>query len=268
MTSQRFTNTQKLIELTELAHKKGVNITFLCIGNSFKRNQISKLQQIRGCNYLSLFSENDFVTKLESEFNHLVTPMAYDLVAKLKSNAFKIEKIYGITNANLENQEILRLATFFPKKTTMSGSRGGLILIKLKKLSESDELDLSISFKDRRNKTQSLFGKIPFKNSYANLSKKPELRKAILLARYGELVKAWLTEEEEMLSRIGDRNIYRKHSEFWRKISGKQNKSKNWKELISYFNKWFYNEMTLVKDNSLIKELNTLKMISIRSLNS
>ena len=79
------------------------------------------ISQTRGCNYYSVKSSEDFMKRMDDDFEYMVTPLVFDLVMKIKceGSAFQIDKVYGSNNkiekSIMENGEVYEGAYIISK---------------------------------------------------------------------------------------------------------------------------------------------------------
>ena len=175
----------------------GIYTTFIGVGVDFNTELIEEISDVRGANYYSVHNSNEFKERMGEQFEYMVTPLVFDLSLDFKSNNYQIETVYGSDTANKENGNIMKVNTLFPSKTTEDGEvKGGVILLKLKKLdnNESDKIELKVSYKDRNGKDYNNMQTVNFEKNdeyYDNIG----IRKAIVLTRYANALKNWILYE-------------------------------------------------------------------------
>jgi len=71
--------------------------TFIGIGLDFNSSLIEKISSIRGANYYTVKSSEDFIIRMDQEFDHMVTPLVFNVSLKLnfEGNSCEIDKVYG-----------------------------------------------------------------------------------------------------------------------------------------------------------------------------
>ena len=207
------------INAANAAHPLNIFTSFIGVGIDFNTDLISRLTKVRGSNYFAVHSEEEFTKILLNDFNYIVTPLCFDVYAKLEGNGYEIEKTYGSPfdydgeeNIDALNEMkkggLLRIETLSAYEKCLNGLKGGVILIKLKqKLVENDEnrqdLDLRVSleYEDFHAKKICLKKEIDFKSFKETASEfyfSEGVRKAMLLARYVEFTKHLLTAKEKV----------------------------------------------------------------------
>ncbi len=120
-----------------------------------------------------------------------------DLEISMQSSAFQIEQVLGSPEANQSRGELLCVNTLFPTPTDRRGrAKGGIVLLKLKKIADiQEDIKLMVSYQDRKgtifpNETSAEFPP-NFLEEQQNLYPHDGIRKAVLLARYYALLKKW-----------------------------------------------------------------------------
>merc|ERR1712154_259731 len=218
------------------------------VGLDFNSNLIAEISKVRGANYFSVHSSADFYQKLSAEFDYFVFAMVFDLCLTLQSegNEVCIADVHGSNEIDVGSGQIMNIKTLFPSPPDLESGdvKGGIVLIKLAKLKNYNDLVIECSFEDDEGKkyknNQSVV--IEFESAdefYANMGN----RKGILLSRYVVLLKQWIKE-------CGHGNkIYA--------IST----SKALREKLIAFCKYFESEMKVIGDKTLQKEVKILKKI-------
>lgn len=172
--------------------------TFVGVGVDFNTELVEALTKIRGANYFSVHSAKEFSKVMDEDFEYMVTPLVFDLNLTLDADGWEIEKVYGSPEANEATGEIMKVNTLFPSKTEGGETKGGLVLLKLRKTGnpaegrEDGKLTLKVTYEDRNGKQESDEKTIVFSGgeTYGNSG----IRKGILLSRYADLMKSWATD--------------------------------------------------------------------------
>ena len=257
--------------IKENAEKK-IYTSFVGVGVDFNTDVIETLSNVKGANYYSVNSSAQFKKILGEDFEYIVTPLVFDLNLNFKSDAYEIEEIYGTDNKDKTKGNIISVNTLFPSSTNSeTGTKGGVILLKLKKKNnESDgKIKLSVSYSDRDDKKYLNEDEISFVNNnefYANTG----IRKAIILVRYANTLKNWIlyerTQKEEFIITDGTGiidciynkdNIYRILG-INERTSVSLKVSDRYKEVFSKLREYIINEKDEVKDDDLKQEIEIL----------
>lgn len=183
--------------------KNGIYTSFVGVGVDFNTEVIECLSDVKGANYYSVHSSEEFKKIMGKEFDYMVTPLVFDLELKLDSNEFEIAGFYGTDTKDKSTGTIMKVNTLFPSSSNSEGEvKGGVILLKLKPLSYTTQYDkissqktnIVVSYKDvngnnHTNEQKVTFGDI--EEGYDNTG----IRKAIVLTRYANLMKDWILYE-------------------------------------------------------------------------
>jgi len=278
----------RLFGLAKKASKNGIHTTFIGIGVDFNSDLVEYVSKTKGANYFSVHSSKEFNKLLDKEFDYMVTPLVYDLVLKLDSKKYKIDAVYGSPDAKISTGEIMRVNTLFPSSNENGETKGGVILLKLKKIAEgSDDIKLKVSYSDINGKSFSNQQSVELKKDtiyYDNSG----IRKAILISDFVSIMKNWIID-----ARAGCNDNVKwimqdyitlmkrcmvaptKRAIFptiktWERKSCKLKVSKGYKKLFSTFKIHFVKELKELKDDSLkleLKILDTLLMQKTQEFN-
>lgn len=191
------TSEEGLLGITKGNAEDKIYSTFIGIGVDFNTELIEAITKIKGANYYSVHSSKEFKTRMGDEFEYMVTPLVFDLKLQLEADGYDILEVYGSPEAEEATGEIMYVNTLFPSKQEGGETRGGIIILKLRKTSEDASLTLSASYKDRVGNSHSNEKSISFKKSSPESFDNTGIRKGILLSRYTNLMKNWVLNERE-----------------------------------------------------------------------
>ncbi len=265
----------KLFGMAKKASTKGIHTTFIGIGVDFNNDLVEYVSKTKGANYFSVHSSKAFSKLLDKEFDYMVTPLVYDLELKLNNSIYSIEAVYGSPDAKLATGTIMRINTLFPSHNDGTATKGGVVLVKLKKhqeMAQSSDIILEVNYKDIDGKSYSNKQKVKFekKDVYYDNS---GIRKAILVSDYVTIMKNWLIDSragcndkvkwvmESPVSIMKRCMVYPpKHPLYpvvstWERKSCKLQVSEGYKKLFQTFKKLYVKEQAILKDDSLNKEL-------------
>ena len=263
-----------LLGLAKRASKDGIYTTFIGVGVDFNNDLVEAISKTRGANYYSIHSSDEFKKRLDEEFDYMVTPLLFDLNLKFESNGFEIDSVYGSPNAKSASREIFRVDTLFPTPTTDGEAKGGVILLKLKKISDDDRFKFVIDYKDRSGKEHILETQAKY---IPETHPSKSIKKAILLSRYVDLMKNFLIDshkacnDEVLLPYPTIRDLAlanpQKRGDFayiksWERRSCKLIVPNAYEKLFPVFERYFKTQMQSISDSSLDKELNLIKRLS------
>jgi Ca-activated chloride channel family protein len=169
------------------------------IGVDFNSQLVENITKIRGANYYSVHSAGEFKERMDDEFDFMVTPLVFDLLLNLNATGYEIEKVYGSPEADEATGEIIKVNTLFPSKKEEGQVKGGVILVKLKKLSPEGRMVLKVSYQDRSGREDSDEAEVEFNETSPDFYQNSGIHKAILLSRYADLLKDWIVDERSGL---------------------------------------------------------------------
>lgn len=172
--------------------------TFVGIGVDLNSELIEAVTKIRGANYYAVHSEKDFKERMDEGFDYMVTPLVFNLSLKLEAPGYEILKVYGSPEANEATGEIMKVNTLFPSKTEEGETKGGLVLLHLKKKAGDGAIKLAVSYEDRLGRPDSDSQEIVFEGRDSDFFENKGIRKGILLARYVSLMKNWINYERRL----------------------------------------------------------------------
>lgn len=259
---------------------KKVHTTFIGIGVDFNTELIEQITKIRGANYYSVHSPSEFKKRMDDGFDFMVTPLVFNLQLTVDAPGFDIKEVYGSPEANEATGEIMKVNTLFPSERTSGETRGGLVLLHMKRISDDNTIKLTASYEDRNGKPDNSFATIEFEKRsefYDNTG----IRKGIVLARYANILKNWLLDEREIIEKqkpvppepiVPSVETYYIEGipiidpEFvlgrWERQSEKLRVSDEYKKLFSEFTPYFEREINVIGDQSMSKELDILRLLS------
>jgi Ca-activated chloride channel family protein len=264
----------KLFALAKKASEKGIHTTFIGIGVDFNNNLVEYVSKTKGANYFSVHSSKRFKELLDREFEYMVTPLVYDLELKLSSKKYKIEAVYGSPDAKIATGEIMKINTLFPSSSEDGETKGGVVLLKLKKVGTgSDDIELKVSYSDINGKSFNNKQSIKFNKQEKDYYDNSGIQKAILISDFVTVMKNWLID-----ARAGCNDnikwimqeypvIMKRAMQFppkrpiyptvktWERKSCKLKISDGYKKLFQTFKRAFVDEMKSLSDDSLEKEL-------------
>jgi Ca-activated chloride channel family protein len=88
----------------------------------------------------------------------MVTPLVFNLQLRFESNGWRIEKVFGSPEAGQAAGDLMKINTMFPSKSEGGETRGGLVLLKLRKTSSLPEepVYLKATYEDRNGRNDKL----------------------------------------------------------------------------------------------------------------
>ncbi|KAL6768381.1 CGL127B [Auxenochlorella protothecoides x Auxenochlorella symbiontica] len=210
----------ELKSILEDAAAKGIYFTIVGIGLDFQTTLVVLITQVSGANYFSVHSPGEFQKRLVSQFNYSVTPLVFDLTLEIQSplglaseDGWRILQAYGSPNNDstlTPDGKILSVKTLFPSPKEDAAIKGGVVLVRmLRPAAANTPLQLVASYRDRT----AFVRKRPASNTTRTVPagdlgatgpgasyQSSGVRKAILLARYTDLLRGWLVDQWQVAS--------------------------------------------------------------------
>lgn len=187
---------------------EGIHTTFIGVGVDFNTELVEALtKQIQGANYYAIHSSKDFEKRLDIEFEYMVAPLVFDLTLQIEGGDYEIRTVYGSPEAHLATGEILKVSTLFPSPSHEGSSRGGVILAHMKKVRDTGAPTRVIAGYTDRAGQQFVEPGIVEWSQVTGESASKNVRKAVVLARYANLMQNWLMDENSRLGRH-EKTIY------------------------------------------------------------
>ena len=254
--------------------EEGIYTTFIGIGLDFNTELTEYITKTKGANYYSVHSTEEFSERMDEGFEFMVTPLVFGLELVLEAEGYDIEEVYGSPSADEATGEIMNVSTLFPSKTEGGETKGGLVLLRLKKTSDDAEIALRVSYEDRAGEVFEVRDEVSFEVSgEGDYYENDGIRKGILLARYVELMKAWLVDERAEGEYLGTEPLVSTESGIvvldddlfelgrWERQSMPLTVSTNYMELFEDFHDYFESEAEAIGDETLNGELEILRKL-------
>lgn len=271
MPNTNVTDKNSLWGLMKVNAERRVYTTFVGIGVDLNSELINYITKTPGANYYAVHNAQDFKKRMDTQFDYMVTPLVFDLTLHLNSKDYEIEAVYGSPEANQATGEIMKVNTLFPSETEEGKTRGGIILMKLKKIGSSDKIDLTVGYKDRNGVPFTNTEKVTFSKAMQGTDN--GIRKAVLLSRYVNLMHDWINNKTVPEESVGEddwqynkqpnqpaHNRHNRRSK-WERGSRELAVSPHFLKQFKEFKKYFAKEATAIKDDDLRQELDLLDIL-------
>jgi Ca-activated chloride channel family protein len=181
--------------------EEGHHTTTVGIGVDFNAELVDSVTSIRGANYYSVHSADEFERRLDEQFQYMVSPLVYDLSLELDAPGYRITRVYGSSAAEESSEELVSVNTLFPSPPSDGRTKGSVVLVGLERSrSEGDgvaEPTLTASWETRSGTQRSTKETVRLPGGDTEQYDGTAIRKAILLARYAELLTNWTIYERE-----------------------------------------------------------------------
>ncbi len=259
-------NSYSVVELARGYASASIHTTFIGIGLDFNTDLIQDIAKVRGANYCAVHSSAEFKRRLGEEFEYLVTPMVFDLTLTMKAQGYEIEKVFGSPDADKATGQIMKVTTLFPAPTKNGESKGGLVLLRLKQRESNAHLSLQVSYQDRNGKQEMNESAVRFLDRTPDYYDNTGIRKGILLSRYVELMKTWISNERAAYAKVHGEPVARPGDSYsaWEQVSVPLHVSATDRAAFAAFSSHFAHESRELQDKTLRSEIEILRMLSAR----
>ncbi len=279
MPNRGATDDDDLLSLAQRNAERGIYGTFVGIGVDFNSELVETIGTIRGANYHAVHSAEQFRERLDEGFAYMVTPLVFDLELTLDAPGYRIAQAYGSPGADEATGRLMSVNTLFPSRTKDGETRGGVVLLRLQRSADgeraaaSDRAVLRVRYTDRHGHVERVETAITLSDRAPD-DDDTGIRKAVLLARYADLLQNWLIDERR--SQEADAPIEPSVStEFgirppelepwlgrWERQSTPLSVSGHYRDLFRRFRDHMRSEMAELDDPSLQRELDLLATLA------
>lgn len=251
------TSAESLSGMVANSAEKGIFTTFIGIGVDFNTALVELLTKTRGANYHAVHGSAEFKLRMDEEFDFMVTPLVFDLRLALQSDSFAVKSVYGSPEADQATGQLIYVNTLFPSKVEDNQTKGGVVLALLDRTGSGSQVDLKASYQDRGGVAAT--SQVAFTYT-ATLDRAPNtgVRKAVLLARYVRLLKAWIgAERQNAAAKAGSTS-----TTDWERQSLPLTVSEPYRTQLGTFSAYFKGEMAAIGDDSLAQETTVLDKLA------
>jgi Ca-activated chloride channel homolog len=248
--------------------------TFIGIGVDFNTELADIITKTKGANYYSVRSPREFRERVENEFDFMVTPMVFDVNLRFESSAWKIDTVFGSPEADQASGRLMKINTLFPSNNEGGEVKGGLVLLKLRKISSAAEspVYLRVTYEDRDGVKDGADSVIVPETVAPEYFDNSGIRKGILLSRYAALLKNWMIDERQHAqyssswdSCINEETGIVIPAEIWLSEWERQSYplvvSSPYGWIFEKFYDYFRTEMNAIGDYTMDQELQILQML-------
>ena len=252
-----------LVDIAEENAADDVYSTFVGIGVDFNTELVDALTAVRGANYYSVHSADQFEERLDEEFEYMVTPLVFDLSLELDADGYEVEQVYGTSAAEDASESLIRANTLFPSPTDGGRTRGGVILAKVRRTGADSELRLTASYETRQGERRRQSRTVQFPAASGTRYDNTGIRKAVLLSRYADLLRSWMVDERT--DEYGADDIESPEDDSlgrWERQSDPLAVSETYRERFASFADHLEREMAALGDDDLRRELDLLRELA------
>jgi Ca-activated chloride channel homolog len=262
-----------LLGMAERNADDRLHSTFIGVGVDFNTQLVNYITGIRGSNYYAVHSPSEFRRRLDAEFDYMVTPLVFDLELRVESAGWEIETVYGSPEADISTGSLMRVNTLFPSESSGGETRGGLILLKLRRTGRANAVRLTARYEDRFGRRDSVTREIWLERTRPEQFDNDGVRKGVLLARYATLLQLWIQDERQHMHlsypweptwERGDGIGLppRTGNSDWERQSLPLTVSREYRARFSEFADYCEVEMRAIGDNDLRRELAILETLA------
>lgn len=215
----------------------------------------SSLSQVQGCNYLSVHTKQEFMAKFhkEQEFPFIIRPILYDLNVTLNT---KIQQDYTSTldTGNIKSGQVMSIKSLFANNNYSQP-----LIVKFNYQKQLNLITEFVTVDGKKHKNVQVIDltytddddDIYAGNEKAKLVQQKHfydsvgIRKVVLLCRYIDILRQWIKVDEKS-----------------EEDANKLMVSAKWKQNFKDFAQYFEQEMKIIGDEQLEKELNIIQKLS------
>lgn len=247
--------------------------TIIGIGVDFNSQLIDAISKVKGANYYSVHSPKEFQARVNEEFDYMVTPLVFNLQLNFLSQGWRIEKVFGSPEADSASGNLMKINTLFASKSEGGENKGGLVLLKLTRLSPAaGNIYLKTSYEDRNGRVDGDQQTITIDRTGAEYFGNSGIRKGVLLSRYAALLKNWMIDQRQHVQVRAPWNpcitddtgiiIPIEYGSQWERQSLPLTVSDPYHRIFQNFGGYFMSEMNGIRDNTLGQEMDVLNLLS------
>jgi Ca-activated chloride channel family protein len=252
---------------------KRIYTTIIGVGVDFNSELVEIITKTKGANYYSIHSPREFRQRIEEEFDFMVTPLVFNVEMNFESSGWRIQQVFGSPEVDRSTGHLMRINTLFPSKSEGVETKGGLVLLKLQKISSRagyDQINLKVTYENRNGITDSSQAIISLEQTSPEQFDNTGIRKGILLTRYAALLKNWMIDErmhlqysewDPCICRETGIRIPEENSNQWEQTSLPLRVSRQYRDFFNNFRHYFEREMDAIGDFSLDRELAILNSL-------
>jgi Ca-activated chloride channel homolog len=268
------TSASGLLGIARSNASRRIYTTFIGIGVDFNSQLIENITKIKGANYYSVHSPAQFRARVEDEFDYMVTPLVFNLHLSFQSDDWRIEKVFGSPEADAASGSIMSINTLFAAKSEEGENRGGIVLMKLRKVSSRPDprVYLRTTYEDRNGRVDGDESTVYLESQQPEYFPNSGIRKAVLLTRYASLMRNWMLDERQHInySRSWDARVREDcgivlppdNLGQWERTSLPLTVSPPYRSVFRSFAGYFSNETSELGDRDLDQETRLLDRLS------
>lgn len=201
MPNRGVTDADELVSDFERVAADGIYTTFVGVGLDANADLGDRISEVRGANHYFIHSGDEFRQRLAEEFEYMVSPLVFDLSLEIESDSYDVVDVYGAPSTD---GDLLHVSTLFPSPAEGGRTRGGVILVRLRRTGDNPELGLKAAWERRDGTTEADVVTPAFDDPEPEHFDNDGICKAVELARYAEEVSAWAADARDRVNGAGD----------------------------------------------------------------
>lgn len=274
MPNRGTTSDSGLTSIAEENSQDGIYTSFVGIGVDFNSELVDSITSIKGANYFSVHSSKQFKNQMDKNFEYMVTPLVYNLKVELNTDSYDIKKVYGSSAAEESTDEVLKVNTLFPSPKKDGETKGGIVLAQLEKKENAEDIQIQVEYEKRNGKEETVTENVDFRKKSPEYFENSGIRKAVLLTRYADLMKNWISYERKNLDKEPVKELPPRYREPGIEpypitpVLGEQERtsdplhiSDRYEKRIKRFKNYFETEKESIDDQSLDQEIEMMEKI-------
>jgi len=258
------TTTRGLRGTLERAADANLHTSFVGVGVDFNPELVDRITSVRGSNYYTVRSAEQFQRRMGEEFAFMVTPLVFDLSVELEPGGTEIVDVYGTSVDDAATEDLLHVPTLFPSPTEGGRTRGGVILVEVNTAMATSPPEVRASYETRAGQQRTDRATVEFPSGIGAQYANTGVRKSVLLTRYAQLLRNWMVyerdadpiEEDGGIEAPPDSSLGR-----WEQTSEPLTVSTPYDIRIPEFREHFRSEMRALGDDDLQQELEMIDAI-------
>ncbi len=264
------TGSGSLADRLDRMANEGIHTTFVGVGVDFNTRLVEAISSTRGGNYYAVDSAERFRERMGEEFEHVVTPLVYDLSVTVESSEWEIEAVYGSPSADEATGELMHVDTLFPSRRQEGKTEGGIVLLGLEptgeggsgEAGEDGTITLTASYETPDGEAHETTRTVRFAGMEPGTYENTGIRKAVALSRYADLLRNWAAYERaqvaggspdgpaEGIEPQADERLGR-----WEQQSVELRVSPIYRERFERFSAYFAAERRALGDEDMVRDL-------------
>jgi Ca-activated chloride channel family protein len=182
---------------------QGIHATFVGVGVDFNSRLVETVGAVEGSNYYTVDSPSAFRERMTTGFRYMVTPLAYDLRLDVRAPGYEVTRTYGVPSGDRPSDGLVEVETLFPSRSRDGESEGGVILVGLRRTAPTaGPVTLTASYRRPGGERRSVERTVDLAGERERYSSR-DVRKAVLLAQYTDLLRNWAAHERSRLDGDG-----------------------------------------------------------------